>query len=677
MWQTPWARSRRGGHDRLAKEVRIEGEGGGITHYPRRKLFNPLKKSVLRGRVSRKILMPWNMIPMTFYALPGKVLFILFIFSFLMFEAIAFDDKCLSFYSFENESDTPDEKSNFFNNGGWRFDKINKSFESGNQSIRPSIFWTTLEGPLNVSFEWKISSEEDGIGVFQFQVDGSPEIRCNNNSWTKVSLPLVVPDGIHKLTWIVFSGSSQPFTGWIDSLCIQKQSCRSTCPSSMVSNQIPTLLNFMPSVLSPQEVGASIIWMAEAYDYENDTILYKFFLDDIPVQNWSSNKSWNWNTEESDPGSHKIEVWIKDGKHAGPESFDDRRGSDFILNIAVNVTSAQRQLLPTPVIRGPILGYVGNEYTYSAEKNNSFRNIVYQFEYDGKLDVPSAQNEMTYRWNEPGEKNVRVRIIDENRGIEGNWSQLVRTKIYNYISVNSSNDEEIQGIIERLENYTEIDLTDGVYLFDEEIEIISRNNIIIQASNDRISFKGRNLLPRMISLIDCNNITIKNLKISNAKTELKINSCNNVNIIDNIIEFGGCYCGIKHISGERNNLMYNQLIYNPDIDKPDIDCDVDGDKLLDNAGAIILEKGIDIDINSNMFPTNINQYNSYYIRENDYSKNITITIPNLNAIYLIVYGNCQGSWNYSNNITPIVDTDEQECDIPDWNTSTYIWKPYQ
>lgn len=65
--------------------------------------------------------MPWNLIHMTFHALPGKALLLLFIFGFLMFEATAFDDKCLSYYSFENESDTPDEKSNFSNNGGWRF----------------------------------------------------------------------------------------------------------------------------------------------------------------------------------------------------------------------------------------------------------------------------------------------------------------------------------------------------------------------------------------------------------------------------------------------------------------------------------------------------------------------------------------------------------------------------
>jgi hypothetical protein len=345
---------------------------------------------------------------MMFYALPGKVLFPLFIFSFLMFEAIAFDDECISFYSFENELDTPDIKGNFSDNGGWRFDEISKSFESGNQSKTISSFWTTREGPLDINFEWKISSTDRGIGILQFQIDGKPSNQSNKCNWTKVSVR--VPKGTHELKWIVQNGPSQPFTGWIDSLCIRNHSCPKTCPSTIISNQPPILKNFTSSVLGSQEVGASIIWVAEAYDYENDPILFKFFLNDLPMRDWSSNKSWNWKTEDFNLGSNKIEVRIRDGKHAGPESYDDRRSSDFTL-IAPNKKpmiinfSADKK---SPInLHTPITWTVD---THDRENDH----ILYKFFLNGSaINDWNPENVWTWTANQTGISQIEVWIRDE------------------------------------------------------------------------------------------------------------------------------------------------------------------------------------------------------------------------------------------------------------------------
>jgi parallel beta-helix repeat protein len=373
--------------------------------------------------------MPWNLISMTFHALHGKVLFLLFIFSFLMFEAIAFDDKCLSFYSFENESDTPDEKSNFFNNGGWRFDKINKSFESGNQSKDLSSFWTTREGQLNISFEWKISSKDIGIGIFQFQIDGKPFNQSNESNWTKVSVQ--VPKGKHELKWIVQKGFSQPFTGWIDSLCIRNYSCPKPCPSTIISNQPPILKDFTPSLFSPQEVGASIIWVAEAYDYENDVILYKYTLNSVPVQGWSSNKSWNWKTEGPNLGSNRIEVLIRDGKHAGPESFDNSRRYDFIL-VAPSVTLIKPNEPPVLTdLKSDKLSpqEVGATVTWSASALDSDNDLIdYKFLLNGANKTEWIANN-SWEWKTT-ENDIRLNQItvlvrdNKHAGISGIDDQI-------------------------------------------------------------------------------------------------------------------------------------------------------------------------------------------------------------------------------------------------------------
>lgn len=768
----------------------------------------------------------------------------------LMLSVAAFDGECLSFYGFENESDMPGSIESFHNEG-WRLDRLNSSFESGNES--PSLFSITKEGPFILSFKWKISSKDYGIGLFKFQLDESPDVLCNDSRWIKKELS--VPAGTHELKWSVYNGS-KPFAGWIDSLCIRMESCPSSCPD-IISNHAPILRKFTPNLISPQKVGASIIWTAEAYDSEDDPILYRFLLNDIPAQDWSLNRSWNWETRDFNVGDNKVEVRIRDGTHSGPEGFDDRLRMDFVLsspnkrptiksfaadkegpidldtpialtidaydteddlilykffingsvirdwssenvltwtanqsgvsqaeawirdekhagtedaddikslNITVGIPNqkpsllnlvpnrespqeigtsiiwianasdnendtlfykfflngvaaqdwssnaswnwktdeinpenysvdvwirdgkhagpdsfddrsslaflirAHRQRLPTPVIMGPIFGYAGSEYEYSAEisESESFPNIQYEFQLDGK-DYPSSQSKMTYRWDESGEKTVRVRIVDKDRDIESNWSQLVKIKIFKHRIVDSSDDEDIRGA---LQNYTEITLTDGEYVLNREIEIINRNNIIIKAPNNPITLRGSTFLPELISLIGCNNITIENLDISNAKIVLKINNCSDIIIINNIIRFGGCYFGIKHTSGERNILKNNQLIYDLEIDKPDTDCDRNHDGNLDLAIGMKLVNGSDIDINNNTFPI-IDIYNHYLIEENYYNKNITITIPNLSVNHIIVFGNCQGLWNYLEEI------DEYNgCIIPDWNNSSSIWKPY-
>ena len=123
---------------------------------------------------------------------------------------------------------------------------------------------------------------------------------------------------------------------------------------STSSNQPPSMINLVPSVSSPQEVGASISWTAMATDPENDPIYYQFWLrgpetggDWQMVQDWSPNSAWTWWPGEGDIGTFDVQVRIMDGLHAGSSDMDDFKEyydyeikSRQLTNLNVEVTNA-------------------------------------------------------------------------------------------------------------------------------------------------------------------------------------------------------------------------------------------------------------------------------------------------------------------------------------------------
>ncbi len=91
-----------------------------------------------------------------------------------------------------------------------------------------------------------------------------------------------------------------------------------------------------PDKTSPQTPGAAITWTASA---DQSNLLYKFLLKGpstdgklVEKTNWTANNVWVWNTTEADIGSGQVEVRVRDGKHAGPDSFDDRKDTSFTIN---------------------------------------------------------------------------------------------------------------------------------------------------------------------------------------------------------------------------------------------------------------------------------------------------------------------------------------------------------
>ena len=72
------------------------------------------------------------------------------------------------------------------------------------------------------------------------------------------------------------------------------------------------------------------------------------------MKDWSGSNKWIWSTARSAPGNYQVEVWIRDGKHAGPGGFDAKKTVSYTLSSpnlppVVNILFADR---PAPQYEG-------------------------------------------------------------------------------------------------------------------------------------------------------------------------------------------------------------------------------------------------------------------------------------------------------------------------------------
>jgi hypothetical protein len=105
---------------------------------------------------------------------------------------------------------------------------------------------------------------------------------------------------------------------------------------------LPPIMNSLtPDRPSPQPAGTTINWTAIATDPENHQLLYKFLLRGpssneqvVRETDWIAENKWAWITLPTDTGTFQVEVRVRDGKHAGPESFDDKKMVEYTLTAA-------------------------------------------------------------------------------------------------------------------------------------------------------------------------------------------------------------------------------------------------------------------------------------------------------------------------------------------------------
>jgi hypothetical protein len=113
-------------------------------------------------------------------------------------------------------------------------------------------------------------------------------------------------------------------------------------PSTASPVNMPPIMNSLtPDRPSPHPAGTTINWTANATDPENDPVFYKFLLREpsandqlVEKTDWIADNRWAWVTLPSYTGTFQVEVRVRDGKHAGPESYDDKKMAEYTLAAA-------------------------------------------------------------------------------------------------------------------------------------------------------------------------------------------------------------------------------------------------------------------------------------------------------------------------------------------------------
>jgi len=132
----------------------------------------------------------------------------------------------------------------------------------------------------------------------------------------------------------------------------------------------PTIINMNHDLLSPQTSGIKITWTADATDPDGDPLLYRFLLSGPrtgnewqEVKGWSSSNTWVWDTTAEDVGEkNQVAVEVRDGKHAGEESYDDRKESEYY---------SIKDDLPNTYLAGTVL-INGQDYEAYIKTNATF-----------------------------------------------------------------------------------------------------------------------------------------------------------------------------------------------------------------------------------------------------------------------------------------------------------------
>ncbi len=107
------------------------------------------------------------------------------------------------------------------------------------------------------------------------------------------------------------------------------------------NNLPPTNPTLVSNLASPRMAGTPIIWTAGANDPEGDTLKFRFIVRGPAPSTavradtgYSESNVWTWSTVGYVPGTYQIDVWIRDGNHAGPSGFDIMKTVSFKLTSA-------------------------------------------------------------------------------------------------------------------------------------------------------------------------------------------------------------------------------------------------------------------------------------------------------------------------------------------------------
>ncbi|MDD4651036.1 MAG: hypothetical protein PHQ34_02285 [Methanothrix sp.] len=188
-------------------------------------------------------------------------------------------------------------------------------------------------------------------------------------------------------------------------------------------NQTPEIFGLEPDLSSPREAGDVITWTAEAKDADNDSLQYRFLLNDVPISEWMAERAWVWNTSEDNLGYNQIDVQVRDGRHSGPEGFDASRRANFTIREAKKEAGPLPQPLvnETPVIESLSLDKespqeAGAVITWTAEAHDPENDLLfYRFLLNGRPMTEWTSNNI-WIWEstdkDEGTNQIDVQVRD-------------------------------------------------------------------------------------------------------------------------------------------------------------------------------------------------------------------------------------------------------------------------
>ena len=147
-----------------------------------------------------------------------------------------------------------------------------------------------------------------------------------------------------------------------------------------LSNGIPEISDLQADLPGPQPQGSTVIWTASSLDPEEDTIYYRFMVDNQSAGEWSTSNSWSWDTSPARPGMHTITVQARDEKHAPNSSFDSSKEAAFEIS-AANQRPILSSLLPdiaSPQAQGATVTWTAGAADREGDQ------ILYKFLLDGR-----------------------------------------------------------------------------------------------------------------------------------------------------------------------------------------------------------------------------------------------------------------------------------------------------
>jgi len=176
-------------------------------------------------------------------------------------------------------------------------------------------------------------------------------------------------------------------------------------------NQIPGILALTPDQLGPRPSGSTVTWKASAKDPDGDPIYYRFMLKGpstsdqwIEKRGWSTDSIWTWTTNEKDTGNNQVEVWVRDGKHNGSISYDNRSLANFIIRTLSGVS---------------IIDFESKESWYTDTKNQD-ENWGRYFIDNGKVTASSKINDAPGHTDSSFHSDPRYAIFRFDGSIRGN-----------------------------------------------------------------------------------------------------------------------------------------------------------------------------------------------------------------------------------------------------------------